>query len=139
VSDRFLFHCDAANVADPGPEIDIQVRLQVRIKKIAPSIRLVAVPNGMKTSAWGAMQARREGMSGGFPDLIAIAPSNALIAFLEIKAKTGVLSNTQIAWLTHLQNAGFNVGCFRSVDTAITALRLWGFPFADDAIARAVA
>lgn len=135
----YLFHVDPASVADDGPEIDIQVRLQVKIKKIAPTIRLVAVPNGMKTSAWGAMQARREGMSGGFPDLIAIAPSGGLIAFLEIKARGGVLSDTQIAWLNHLHLAGFKAGCFRSAATAIQALRDWGFPFADDAFGRVAA
>lgn len=131
MADAFLFHCDPPALADDGPEIDIQVRLQVRIKKIAPTVRLVAVPNGMKTSAWGAMQARREGMSGGFPDLIAIAPAGGLIAFLEIKARAGALSDTQIAWLTHLSKAGFKVGCFRSVDTAVQFLRDHGFPFID--------
>lgn len=131
MSDKFLFHCDPPAVADPGAEIDIQVRLQVKIKKIAPTIRLVAVPNGMKTSAWGAMQARREGMSSGFPDLIAIGPSDGLIAFLEVKAKAGSLSDTQIAWLTHLHLAGFKVGCFRSVDTACQFLRRCGLPFID--------
>lgn len=128
----YLFHCDPPSVAEFGlAEIDIQVRLQVKIKKLAPAVRLVAVPNGMKTSAWGAMQARREGMSGGFPDLIAIAPTGGLIAFLEIKARAGVLSDTQIVWLNHLHNAGFACGCFRGVETAIQFLRKLGFPFID--------
>jgi len=135
---EYLFHVDDRSQADDGAEIDIQVRLQVRIKKIAPAVRLVAVPNGMKTSAWGAMQARREGMSGGFPDLIAIA-SPKLVAFLEIKARSGVLSDTQIGWLNHLHLAGFLCGCFRSVDTAVAALRDWSFPFADDAFRQAAA
>lgn len=135
----YLFHCDEPKVADSGAEIDIQVRLQVRIKKIAPTVRLVAVPNGMKTSAWGAMQARREGMSSGFPDLVAIGPKNGLVAFLEIKARAGSLSDTQIQWLNFLHMAGFNAGCFRSVDTAVQFLRDAGFPFSDDAFRAAAA
>ena len=123
----YPFHVDPPSVADAGDEIAIQTRLRSRMKTFAPTVRLVAVPNGMKTTAWSAMKARREGMSSGFSDLIALAPGH--IAFLEIKARTGSLSGEQINWLNWLTSAGFACGCFRSVETAIAFLREQGFPF----------
>lgn len=134
---KFLFHCDDPKLADDGPEVDIQVKLRVRMKKIAPTVRLVAVPNGMRTTAWNAMKARREGMSSGFPDLIAFAKGRYLTAFLEIKARGGSLSPEQIDWLNFLYNAGFPCGCFRSVDTAVRFLREHGFPFIDEEVVAA--
>ena len=128
---NYLFHLDPCDVADAGDEIAIQTRLRSRMKMLAPTVRLVAVPNGMRTSAWGAVKAKREGMSAGFPDLVAIARPR-LVAFLEIKTKVGGLSGDQVNWLNFLTSAGFQCGCFRSVDTAIAALRQWGFPFVDD-------
>jgi hypothetical protein len=65
-------------------------------------------------------------MAKGFPDLIAIA--KGFVAFLEIKDRTGRLSEDQVESLTFLHLAGFPVGCFRSVDTAIAFLRDAGAP-----------
>lgn len=127
----YLFHHDPPKVADSGSEVAIQTRLRGRIRMLSGNqIRLVAVPNGMKTTAWSAMNAKREGMSAGFVDLIAIARPK-LVAFLEIKAHDGALSPDQINWLNWLHSAGFSVGCFRSVETAIKFLRERDFPFID--------
>lgn len=123
----YVFHVDPPAVADASDEIGIQTRLRSRMKMLAPQIRLVSAANGVRTTAWSAMKAKREGMSAGYPDLIAIAPGQ--VAFLEIKAKTGALSGDQINWLNWLTWAGHPCGCFRSVDTAIAFLRQHGFPF----------
>lgn len=133
----YLFHCDERAIADPGDELSIQVRLRSRLRMLAPGVRLVATPNAGKRTAWAAMKAKAEGMSKGFCDLTALGSCGQgesavpKIAFLELKDRDGSLSPEQIDWLNWLTKAGFNCGCFRSVDTAIEALRRWGFPFAD--------
>lgn len=125
---KFPFPYDEPSVADSGDEIAIQTRLRSRIRMLgAGKVRAIAFPNAGKRTAWAAMQAKREGMASGIPDLeVKAAPG--LTAHLEIKARTGSLSTDQVNWLNWLHSAGFPCGCFRSVDTAIIALRKWGFP-----------
>jgi hypothetical protein len=123
---KYAFHYDPPAVADEGSEFEIQVRLRNRVKMVAPRIRLVATPNGGKRSQWEAMRAKAEGMSAGFVDLQAIWPGG--IAFLEMKARSGTLSEAQIDWLNWLHNAGFPCGCFRSVESAVEFLRRAGAP-----------
>jgi hypothetical protein len=124
----YIFHYDLPAVADPGDELAIQVRLKARCKMLAPTMRLVAVPNGGKRTAFAAGRAKAEGLSKGFCDLIAMGPGGQ-VAFLEIKQKSGSLSVEQTDWLNWLHNQGFNCGVFRSVQTAVDALIVWGFPF----------
>jgi hypothetical protein len=123
----YIFHCDLPAVADPGDELAIQVRLRARCKMLAPTMRLVATPNGAKRTAYSAMKAKAEGMSKGFPDLNALAPN--FNAYLEIKARAGSLSTEQVEWLNFLHRCGFPSGCFRSVDTAVAFLIDAGAPF----------
>jgi hypothetical protein len=125
---NYLFHVDPPSAADLGDEAAIQTRLRSRMRIHAPEVMLVAVPNGGKRTAWEAMQRSREGMAKGFPDIIALAPDGK-VAFLEMKAKTGRLSPEQIGILERLCSLGFDCGCFNSVDSAMAALRRWGFPF----------
>lgn len=126
MANSFLFPVDPPSAADTGDEISIQSRLRVRLRHIAPGVRLVAIPNAGKRTAWAAMQAKREGMSKGFPDLMVCWDGG--IAFLEIKQRTGSLGTEQISWLNWLHAGGFACGCFRSVDTAIEFLRRQGAP-----------
>lgn len=123
----YQFHTDPPAVADPGDELSIQVRLRARCKMLAPRMRLIAVPNAGKRTAWAAMKAKQEGMAKGFPDLIAIGPD--FIAFLELKDRAGSLAPEQIDTLNFLHMAGFPCGCFRSVNTAIAFLIDHGAPF----------
>ncbi len=135
---KFLFHCDDRSIADIGDEQSIQVRLRSRMKMLAPTVRLVATPNGMKTTAWSAMKAKAEGMSKGFPDLNAIWSNGRGemavpgIAFLELKDRNGTLKPEQVDWLNYLHLAGFPCGMFRSADSAIAFLREHGAPFSLD-------
>lgn len=124
-----IFHIDPPAAADPGDEAGIQVRLRSRLRTYAPQIKLIAVPNAGKRSAWEANARKAEGMAKGFCDLIALAPGGR-VAFLELKAKKGTLSREQHETLNWLTLAGFNCGCFNSVESAMRALREWGFPFA---------
>lgn len=137
MSSRFLFHVDPPSVADSGDEIGIQTRLRSRMKILAPTVRLVAIPNAGKRTAWAAMQAKREGLAKGFVDLQALwepqAQNERGIAFLEIKDRKGSLTPEQITWLNWLHQAGFPCGCFRSADTAVAFLRDAGAPFMAEA------
>jgi hypothetical protein len=125
-----IFHVDPPSVADLGSEFEIQLRFRNAMKKLAPKVRLVATPNAGKRTQWEASRAKAEGLAKGFCDLIAIAP-DAQIAFIELKAKTGRLSESQIDWLNFLHSSGFNCGCFNSVNSAILSIKSWGFPFLD--------
>ena len=123
---NYLFHSDPPSVADAGSEFEIQVALRRAMKKLAPKVRLVATPNAGKRTQWEATRAKSEGMSKGFCDLTVIGPAKQ-IAFVELKTRTGRLSDEQIDWLNYLHNSGFNCGCFRSVASATAALKQWGF------------
>lgn len=110
-------------------EIEVQTLFRSRAKILCPRVRIVAVPNGGKRTQWAAMRAIKEGLSKGFPDVIAIAPGK--IAFLEFKAAKGRVSIDQGEWLDLLHAYGFPVGVFRDADAAIEFLREQGFPFID--------
>jgi hypothetical protein len=130
----YLFHHDLNSVADDGDEHALQVRLRGRMRIVAPGVKLVAASNGAKMSAWSALQMKAEGMSKGYPDLVALwsngSGENAVpgIAYLELKKRGGSLRPEQIYWLNWLHNAGFPCGCFRSVETAVEFLRRAGAP-----------
>lgn len=120
----YLFHHDPPAVADPGDELSIQVALRKALKAY-PHLAFVAIPNGAQRTAWAAMKAKQEGLQAGFPDCCVMGPGGA-IAYLEIKARAGSLSEQQHIWLNWLHKAGFRVGVFRSVATAMQALSDWG-------------
>lgn len=123
-----LFHIDPPAVADAGDELAIQVALRKALKA-TPAVKLVAIPNGAQRTAWAAMKAKQEGLSAGFPD-VQVMWGGGHIAFCEIKARTGNLSEQQHVWLNWLTQAGFNVGVFRSVATCLRWLESLGAPVA---------
>lgn len=122
----YLFHVDPPSVADPGDEISIQTRFRSRCKMLAPGVRVAAIPNAGKRTAWSAMQAKREGMSAGFPDIICFWDGGH--ALLEFKARNGSLDTNQIDWLNFLHRCGHPCGVFRSAASAIEFLRALGAP-----------
>lgn len=108
-------------------EIAIQTLFRSRARILCPGVCLVAVPNGAKRTQWEAQRAKREGMSAGFPDIIALAPGR--VAFLEFKSAKGKLKPSQAEWLDRLRDMGFPCGVFRDADVAVAFLREHGFPF----------
>lgn len=120
-----LFHIDSPAVADDGSEVEIQIRLRKALK-LRPGIAFVAVPNGAQRTAWAAIKAKQEGLQAGFPDGMVIWPGG--IAFVEIKARSGSLSEAQHVWLNYLTNAGHPCGVFRSVDSCLAWLSRQGAP-----------
>jgi hypothetical protein len=127
MSTQYLFPVDPPSVADSGDEVGIQTRFRTRMKMAAPSVRLFAIPNAGKRTAWSAMQVKREGLVTGFPDIGCHWEGG--IAFVEFKTRTGALSNDQIRELNQLHANGHPCGVFRSADTAIAWLRSLGAPF----------
>lgn len=122
-----LFHVDSPAVADSGDELSIQVRLRKALKMRAPTVNFAAVPNGAQRTAWAAMKAKQEGLQPGFADCILQWPG-AGIAFTEIKARSGQLSEQQHIWLNWQVKAGFNAGVFRAVNTCLWWLFDLGAP-----------
>jgi len=122
-----LFHVDAPAVADPGDELALQIALRKAISK-TPSVKLVAIPNGAQRTTWAAMKAKQEGMAAGFPDCEILW--NGGRAYVELKTRTGTLSEQQHVWLNWLTQNGHSCGVFRSVATCLTWLHGLGAPVA---------
>lgn len=123
---NYAFHYDAPAVADPGDELSIQIKMRKAIKNRLRNTEFVAVPNGTQRTAWSAINAQREGMKAGFVDGLVIWPGD--IAFVEVKARAGALSENQIDWLNRLTRMGHKAGCFRSVETLMAWLIEQGAP-----------
>ena len=119
------YYYDMPKVADCGSELALQKACRDRIARTFIATRLIAVPNGGKRTRWQRVQAKMEGMTAGFPDLIAIGDGGR-IAFVEIKSDSAV-SKEQHQMLSDLAAMGFNAGVFRSQDTLAAKLREWGF------------
>ena len=111
---------------DKMDELGRVVLFRQLVRKAAPNIMLVAIPNARR-GQWAKNQARREGAVWGAPDMLALAPGK--IAFLEWKAGDGKPAAHQIAVLNRLHRMGFPVGVFRQPETALRWLRDQGFPF----------
>jgi hypothetical protein len=120
------FHYDMPRVRISDSEIVIQKACRDMIAKVFPKTRVAAVPNGQKRTRWQQQQAKREGVSAGFPDLILVGDRPGLVAFPEIKAKA-VMSEEQREWLVFMCVSGHNCGVFRNPETLMFKMREWGF------------
>ena len=129
----YPFHYDMPAVRISDSEIVVQAQCLDMIAKLFPHTRVAAVPNGSKRTRWQQQQAKKEGVSAGFPDLILIGegytdyPSlGPLLAFPEIKANAA-LTTEQREWLTFMAACGHHCGVFRSDKTLEAKMRVWGF------------
>lgn len=112
-----------------GPsEIQIVTLFRSRCRTLCPAVSVVAVPNAAKRSQWAAMQAKREGMATGFPDILCFWKGPG-IAAIEFKAGKGKLSDNQAEWIDRLSEIGIPVTVSRDADHAIEFLRSVGAPF----------
>lgn len=109
-------------------EIAIQTLFRSRCRILCPGVSLVAVPNAGKRTQWAAMQAKREGMSAGFPDMLCFWKGPG-IAAIEFKAAKGKLSDNQAEWLDRLNAIGIPATVSRDADHALDFLRQCGAPF----------
>lgn len=131
----YPFHYDPPKVRISDSEIVVQQQCLWMISKLFPRTRVAAVPNGSKRTRWQQQQAKREGVSAGFPDLVLVGskfPDSdrsdlfPLVAFPEIKARAA-MSDEQHDWLTFMVECGHHCGVFRSDVTLCEKLREWGF------------
>lgn len=119
---------DPPAAAYDGSELAIQTLFRSRMRMVAPRVHIVAVPNGTYiASLAGRAKVSREGIAKGFPDCIILWPRG--VAFIEFKAKTGSLSESQVEWLGRLHGYGFPTMVARHPDTAIEFIRAAGAPF----------
>lgn len=139
-ADPYPFHYDWPRVRTSDSEIVVQKACLDMIAKVFPKTRVAAVPNGQKRTRWQQMQAKREGMSAGFPDLILVSSrqvpvsgiggsmisTQPLSAYCEIKALAPMTAE-QKDWLMFLMECGHNCGVFRSPETLMFKLKEWGF------------
>jgi hypothetical protein len=109
-------------------EIEIVTLFRSRCKIMCPGVSIVAVPNAGKRTRWAAMNAKREGMASGFPDIIALWKGPG-VAAIEFKTKIGRISDNQAEWLDRLRNMGIPATISRDPDHAIEFLRSHGAPF----------
>lgn len=92
---------------------DIKFRNEVFAK------RLVATPNGGHRHIATARKLKAEGQRAGFPDLFLHVPRGTFHGLaIEMKTKTGRLSDHQDDWLTFLASQGYAVAVCRSVNEA---------------------
>jgi hypothetical protein len=121
VKGTYVFHTDPRDARGEKSEAVTQSRFRSQMRKAAPGVMLVAIPNAGKRTAWETKQRANEGMIPGFPDMLAFYDGRA--AGLEFKSSTGTLSDNQIATLNRLVALDIPVGVFRSAETAIEWLR----------------
>ena len=114
-------------------EADLAQALRKRLYYTAPTVQVVAVPNAGKRTVWAARQAKKEGMSPGFCDLLILWPG-AGVAFIELKMPKGVVSPNQADWIARLGDYGHAVAVCRSVDEAVAFLRASGAPVMERAV-----
>lgn len=108
------------------PEADIQ-------RDVVETLRLVLPPRSIVHHSANERRSKAEqailvgmGVHAGFSDLIVISAGRVL--YLEVKSKTGSLTDDQKRFRDDVQAQGFPWALVRSVQDALDALRKFGFP-----------
>ena len=102
-----------------------QVRLVMRVRTFLPDVLLVAVPNGVHTTAAQRLRLINEGMLSGFPDLMLFAPGKTALC-VEMKREVGGrLSPAQKACHARLNACGVEVITCHGFDAAWDAVKKW--------------
>ena len=107
-------------------EIAIQSGFISALRYIAPQVHFFAVPNGIRTTEWGARRARQEGMKAGAPDLYIYWPGGD--CWLEFKSAKGRIDENQREMHERLSRCGKAVAVVRSIDEAVDFVRQCGAP-----------
>lgn len=112
-----------------NPTVVSEHRLQVALidyLKIAlrPELECRAIPNGEKRHIRVASRLKSEGVRRGTPDIFICLPGGK-VAWLEMKAKKGVLSDDQKAFRDKVVALGHFWGMAKSVDEALSHLTDW--------------
>lgn len=111
---------------DDPLEHDIQSKAVSVIRRmVRPDVHVYAIANGGYRRPSEAVRLKAEGVKPGIADLIFIAP-NRVVGFLEMKTKSGRLSDEQIGFQAICIRHGHLWGEARSVDEAVAVVRAWG-------------
>lgn len=110
------------------PESGIQAAIMGFLDRALPaSYRAFAVPNGGKRNAITGAILKREGVKAGVPD-ICIVRAGGSIAFLEVKAPQGSLSNSQREFRDWCGENGVPFAVVRGIGDVEAALLDWDVP-----------
>ena len=105
----------------PKPhEIQIQAAI-LQWLRLRSNIMVFAVPNGIRTTRFGALKAIREGLTKGAPDLVVChaSPDGPEVVFIEVKSAGGRLSPEQKRMQDWMLERGFNHLVARSLDDVV--------------------
>ena len=114
----------AARKPKAQPEAAIQRAIIARLRM--SGIVCHHSPNAAKRSVIGGRRVKQDGMITGWPDLTVVGPEG-LVAFLEVKAPKGRLSDAQGEIGDMLARMGHLWAVVRSQDEAVTWLQAWGW------------
>ena len=92
---------------------------------LKPEVVWSAIPNGEKRHIRVAQRLKNEGVRRGTPDLFFCLPEGR-VAWLEMKAAKGSLSEDQKIFRDRVQALGHRWALARSVDEAAIHLASWG-------------
>lgn len=105
-------------------EDNLQAAIVAYLRAVLPDARVAAIPNGgARTPAEGAIF-KRTGVLAGMPDLVVIL-NGGRVAWLEVKAGKGRLSDKQSALGIWFASHGHLWACVRSVDQVRECLAAW--------------
>ena len=105
-----------------SPEHDLQVAIVDALRAHCPFL-FWHTPNGGKRGIKTAVRLKKEGVLPGVPDIQIMLPNRS--AFLELKAKRGRLTDSQIAFRQSAQAAGHWWEVAYSFDEAWAVLERW--------------
>ena len=97
------------------------------IKAIAPSVTVVAIPNGARRTASGRPTNAVAGLTAGVPDLVVIRPKGETL-WLEVKTNVGKVSDAQFAFHSKLLGLNHPIAIVRSIEDVRLAFKAVGIP-----------
>jgi hypothetical protein len=108
-------------------ESSLQVQLLKELTyKLRPDVRVLAIPNQSNRHINNAVRMKAEGMMRGAADLLFMFPvSEGAVGWLEMKRRTGSLSDHQHGFKSICAMLGHRWAMARSVDQALDVLRGW--------------
>ena len=109
---------------DTEQQMVIRWSQQATIRGKYPELKLLYhVPNERKCSAQEGARLKRMGVKPGVPDLcLPVARGNAHGLYIEMKTKTGKLSDTQRWWQSELTEQGYISAVCYGWDQAVKTL-----------------
>jgi hypothetical protein len=104
-----------------------QIQISIKNALVMFGVVCIHIPNEGRRSAVAGRRLKQEGLLPGAPDLVCVGDAGR-VAFLEVKAQKGRLSDTQTDCHDMLRRKGHAVAVVRSIDDALKALREAGWP-----------